>query len=148
MKYLLDFEIEHDFELIGIASALPGFKIAWHINKILDINLCRVEDHVVTLQLDKNVGELSFEDQETTKRRYSRYIFDIPDKDMYYQLLSFKHQGHPLSAELKGYDYLLKIENPEDMVDEQVLKLQNISVFNYIKKIDVDELELEFLDTF
>jgi hypothetical protein len=55
-KKRLDVEFSYDFELLGIHSSARGYKLAWEINHILQINLVKKDD----LKLTFKEGECSF----------------------------------------------------------------------------------------
>jgi len=50
-----------------------------------------------------------------------------------------------LNPELKGFDYILKIEAPENLGDDYANKLKGQEAFNLVRTIEVDNLNLEFL---
>jgi hypothetical protein len=60
-KLVIDYE--YDFDLIGIRSAIKGYKLAWEINAMLGINLIRQPDMAVEFKK----GE---------ERRFSFYAFE------------------------------------------------------------------------
>jgi len=144
-RYTLDFEIDFEFELIGIASALPGYKVAWHLNRALEISMYRVDDHVIDIKEVSKNGELSFEENSFASRRYSRYSYELPHEDLHYKLISFKSQGQLLSNEIKGYDYVLKIESPEEKASQFINRLNKIDAFSIVSQINTDQLDLEFI---
>ena len=46
-KNKLEIEYTYDFELLGVRTSLKGYKLAWHLNKILKTNFVKQEDLVV-----------------------------------------------------------------------------------------------------
>jgi hypothetical protein len=146
-KYTLDYEEEYDFELIGIASAVPGYKIAWHINKILDVSLKRIDDHVVSIESKVNIGEISFENPQGNSIRYSLYQYERWGGEVIYNLISLKSQGQVLSKELEVFDYLLKIENNQGLAQEHLKILQMAEPFNLVRLIEVENHDLDFMST-
>ena len=46
-KNKLEIEYTYDFELLGVRTSLKGYKLAWHLNKILKTNLVKQQDLVV-----------------------------------------------------------------------------------------------------
>jgi len=135
-----------DFELIGIASALPGYKVAWHLNKALDISMHRITDHVVDLKKTTNNGELSFDNDSNYSLRFSRYSYEIPQEELIYELISYKSQGQLLNNQIKGYDFILKLESQEEKAVEFVTKLNKIDAFSIVKNIEIDDMDLDFLN--
>src|SRR5262245_28466343 len=55
-KKRLDVEFSYDFELLGIHSSARGYKLAWEINQILNVQLQKKED----LKIHDKSGEFSF----------------------------------------------------------------------------------------
>jgi hypothetical protein len=49
-KKRLDIDYSFDFELIGIISPLPGYKLAWEINNRLEMKLIKADDLKITLK--------------------------------------------------------------------------------------------------
>lgn len=49
-KNKLEIEYSFDFELVGIRTALKGYKLAWHLNQILHTRLVRQNDLEVHLK--------------------------------------------------------------------------------------------------
>lgn len=47
-KTRLDVEFNYDFELLGILSSARGHKLAWEINRVLNVNLVKKPDLKVT----------------------------------------------------------------------------------------------------
>lgn len=62
-KLIIDYE--YNFELIGIATAVRGYRLAWELNQRLGINLVKQPDLMVGF---KNVEEKAF----------SFYAFETP----------------------------------------------------------------------
>lgn len=46
-KNKLEVEYSYNFELVGVRTSLKGYKLAWHLNKILNINLVKQQDLVI-----------------------------------------------------------------------------------------------------
>ena len=49
-KNKLEIEYTFDFELVGIRTSLKGYKLAWHLNKILNTRLAKQEDLAIHLK--------------------------------------------------------------------------------------------------
>jgi hypothetical protein len=47
-KRRLDIEYNYDFELLGLASSVRSYKLAWEINRVLKVNLKKKDDLKVT----------------------------------------------------------------------------------------------------
>ncbi len=80
-KYILDVNLSFDFELIGIASALPGYRVAWLLNTKLSLKLSRIKDIIIKLDDPVVTGELSFDNVHQKERRFSRYVYEIEEEE-------------------------------------------------------------------
>lgn len=56
-KNRLDIEYTYDFELLGLISSAKGYRLAWEINKLLDVRLIKQSDLVIH---QKNKVDLSY----------------------------------------------------------------------------------------
>ena len=64
-SHKLEIEYEFNFSLLGIVSPAREHKLAWHLNKYLNINLRKDQDAFIDFQ-GKNalqISFLSFEDE-------------------------------------------------------------------------------------
>jgi len=127
-------EYEFDFGLIAIASAVKEFKLAWHLNQSLGLQLVKQQD----------------EDLIFTKNRrilISNFLFET--EYVSFRLLKNKaveSEGIPkpyLVAELKQYDFLLKIEgeNFELEIEKAFLNLKKIPVIQLVEKVSPNILQ-------
>jgi hypothetical protein len=55
-KKRLDVEFSYDFELLGVHSSARGYKLAWEINKALEVELLKKPD----LKITDKTGEYNF----------------------------------------------------------------------------------------
>ncbi len=116
-KRKLDAEIDFNFSLWGIISALKEYKLAWSLNNILDI------------QLDKN-DDIEIEFLNSQNLIISNYFFETAYSNI--RLLKnksvdqFAESPAFLLPELKRFDFLLIINGFEDTFTDQKLK-ENIS---------------------
>lgn len=46
-KNKLEVEYSYNFELLGVRTSLKGYKLAWHLNKILNTKLVKQQDLVI-----------------------------------------------------------------------------------------------------
>jgi len=56
-KKKLEVEYSYDFDLLGISSSAKGYKLAWEINQLMNINLVKQKDMIL---YQKNDTEISF----------------------------------------------------------------------------------------
>ena len=95
--------IEHtyDFELLGLVSPVKDYKMAWLINRDLDLNLVKFED-------------LELEFMTLPSLKISQYFLSLPHG--FVQLLKNKalnstNQVSYLIPELKTMDYFLLVQD-------------------------------------
>ena len=55
-KRRLEIEYNYDFELLGVASSARSYKLAWEINRALDVSLVKKED----LRMSTKEGDFYF----------------------------------------------------------------------------------------
>ncbi len=149
-KLLLD-EVEEDYLLLAIHSSLEEYKIAYNLNKHLQINFSRARQ-----DLDFNHGAV--------QALYPLYLFREPAKYRTYFLIKNKYKG-PLTKvissgslfteedlssqnsylipEYRDVDYFLKID--EDMDQDKIQKLINkIAAIPNVQTIyEVDHTQLK-----
>ena len=100
-KTKLFIEPTFDFELIGLAAPVKDYKMAWLINRDLDLDLVRAE-------------EIHIEFLSSSKLEISQYFLSLPHG--YIQLLKNKaintsQQLAYLIPELRNLDYFLLVQD-------------------------------------
>jgi hypothetical protein len=100
-KTKLVIEPTFDFELIGLAAPVKDYKMAWLINRDLDLDLVRAED-------------IHIEFLSSSKLEISQYFLSLPHG--YIQLLKNKaintsQQLAYLIPELRNLDYFLLVQD-------------------------------------
>lgn len=134
IKNKLKVEFSFDFILIGIISIAKEYKLAWKINKVLDVHLVKEPD-------------LRIEFYNKSDIIVSNYLFETENSSL--RLMKNKSQDlvagstQHLIPELNSFDYLMIISGFEDTfsIDELKSKLQNISEIQYQKEFDPNELK-------
>lgn len=148
-KLMLD-EVEEDYQLLAIHSSLEEYKVAYLINKHLQISFKRA-----TRDLDFNHG--------IVQALYPFYYFKEPAQYRTYYLIKNKYKGAVkkvvssgslfseeeissqltfLIPEFKDVDYFLKIE--EDIDDERIQEITGLiaSIPNIVTTYIVDTTQL------
>lgn len=100
-KAKLQIEHTYDFELLGLVSPVKDYKMAWLINRDLDLNLVRSED-------------IEIEFLSLPGLKISQFFLSLPHG--FVQLLKNKalnstHQVSYLIPELKSMDYFLLVQD-------------------------------------
>src|SRR6478736_8333714 len=118
-KLVLDYD--YDFEVLAVISSVKSYKLAWAINKSLNINLCKTED--ICLEFVRQdrllVSNFIFETEYATFRLLKNKTND-----------QGKGNKNYLVPELKDYDYLIKLsgEGTSLSADSVLLRLKELSV--------------------
>lgn len=86
--------------LLGIATTLPDYKLAWHINNRLAINLVKHQDILPT--------------PNGASSSYSFYLFDQGENLNVFNLVSLSSEGHRWIRLSVSTDYLFVIRNALD----------------------------------
>ncbi len=87
-------QIEYDFEfcLVGIVSQEKDYRLCWMLNKLLNINLAKTEEH------------------NTEHSKHSMYSYVQEELFREYYLIANKGDAHVLIDEHKHIDYFLIIK--------------------------------------
>lgn len=143
LKLTIDDFYSSDFELIAIHSTVEDFKLAYLINKNLELSLSK-NSKEVSIQSTNGIGYFSW------------FYFDDCKHDLSWNLLSNKtfvaNSNTPvglfnedqitfhLIPELKKADYLLKIENLDERFNTQKV-IENLSKINQISTSYIVDIE-------
>jgi hypothetical protein len=103
-KKKLEIEYSFDFELVGIRTSLKGYKLAWHLNKILNTRLAKQEDLVI----HHRKGDVA----------YDHYTFITPLNSL--QLFRNRPSGAEnaipvLVPEYPHFDFILMTQSEENL---------------------------------
>lgn len=140
--------ISIDYELIAIHSSLEDYRLAYFINKALQI------------QLSKSNSNIELETKEG-KSEFSHFIFDDEIHDIIWNVFENKATAIPsekttngifdsvdvtmyVVPEFKKADYILKIENMETVIfplEKIIQKLSKISQISMVYRIDQNKLK-------
>ena len=105
-KSKLVIEYEYNFELIGVATAARGYKLAWEINQRLKIQLLKQPDLMVGF---KNAAEkpFSFYSFETPLNRLKLFKNRPSDQESgkYFLIPEFPHYDFIILAAMEDYTH-------------------------------------------
>jgi len=130
----LPIEYSYDFNLIGVISSMKEYKLAYHLNKLFNWKLYKVDDVVFTQK----------------KKSYEYSCYEFVTENIVIMLLKnrcnlFENSSsvNYLLPELKRYDYLIKIESEEYETesDDIVRELQQIANISLIETIEINRLK-------
>lgn len=130
----LIFEYEYDFDVLAIISSVKDYKMAWAINKCLNLSLCKTDDLCLDFVKEGRllISNFTFETEYATFRLLKNRSYELSKTNKQY-----------LIPELKDYDYLIKIsgESVSLSASNVMEKLKDLSVIEYIKQIEVQTLK-------
>lgn len=113
-RHVLSLETSVDFELIGICSHHSDYRLAWGINKILDLELTKSEEPFV-IQSKKG----------TIVSQHSFHVFIDEVDHMEWYLIKNKSEGKFLIPEKNQIDYFLILrENVLHDLEELVERIR------------------------
>ncbi len=122
-----------DFELLGIVSPIRDYRMAWLVNKELELNLVKADD-------------LELEFLSAEKLEISQYFLSLPHG--FIQLLKNKalnssEQLAYLIPELKNLDYFLLVQDETDQLELSnfMEKLSQNPLVQSIVRIDISKLK-------
>ncbi|HYG37179.1 MAG TPA: IPExxxVDY family protein [Cytophagales bacterium] len=131
----LNFDPEYDeFELIGIVSSLKEYKLAWLINKVLDIKMVKEPDIIFNFINEAKISVSNY----VYKLEYGNFRFL---KNRASEVINIKVPF--LLPELKQYDYLIKLEQISyTFPSEKVIDLlKTINQILFVQELSVNKLK-------
>ncbi len=144
----LDYENEHEYILIGIHATLEDYRLAFELNKALNIHLKR-ESQDLDFSTDNSSFSLYRYDCSRTFSKWSlinnKYLFDAHNtKDNY--LFKEDYQINHLIHEKKQVDFFLKIESDFDNNEiNEIIKNVN-TIKNVITSYNINPRTLKSKD--
>ena len=119
---------DYDFDAIGISSHEKDYRLAWALNKHLDLQLVHLRDLIVSGQ--------------TATSTHPIFRCEDPVKKIVYTLFDNKTENGYLLSDLQQFDYVLKIEGSQHDDSEEILKkLKQTPFVNAVLKLDVERLK-------
>ncbi len=127
-------ECDYDFSLYGIVCPLKEYQVAYYINKLFSIDLCRSEDLEINF-----VKEASLTCSLFTAQTESSYIWLIKNK----ALEAVKVKKPFLIPEKKEFDFFFKVEGKlHDWHEDELEDLfKGINQVQYVKQLEVENID-------
>lgn len=124
-KHQLDFENELEFDMIGICTPHPDYRVVWDINSNLKWELGKANDLFVTT--NKKGASVS---------QHAYFCWNDEENFTDYYFIKNKSENKFLIPEYHQIDYFILIQNlqlePVDQIVEKLKKVGNImAVFSY-----------------
>ena len=97
-------EYEYDFRLVGLATFLQGYKLAWSINQVLHVNLVKQPDLVVGFKNNEEKA-FSFYAYETLLNRLKLFKNKPSENDpgKYFLIPEFPHFDFIILAAMEDH---------------------------------------------
>lgn len=145
-----DFFEEEEFSLIGIHCTIEDYRLAFQLNKSLNIKLKREDKDIDNFKLKTNYPIFEWEDDEQFKTwslvSNSCKVLYKQQNDNIESLFNFTETSiktHHLVSEYSKANFLLKINNELDLKREKLIldKILNIDQVITAYSIDVTNLK-------
>lgn len=133
-KLRLENDIPYDFSLIGITCTLREYRLAWELNKLLEIQLNKEKDIEIEFLKNQNLV-------------ISNFLFETENSQL--RLLKNKSpnevviQSAYLLPELREFDYFIMFRGFEDAFSASALrnKIAGIKGVHYTKEFSLEKLK-------
>ncbi|MBY0486174.1 MAG: IPExxxVDY family protein [Flavobacteriaceae bacterium] len=146
-----DFE-EDDYHLIAIHTSLEDYRLAYFLNRDLDICLSKNESDVQSLVKQGKTSFVRFTYEDENKiinwdlvqnKNEVVGIENIENRDLFSNSTNSFSSTAYLLPEYKKVDFLLKIGNAEKEINinEIVSKINSIDNINMVYSVDVDKIK-------
>lgn len=130
-KTYLKLALDLDFVLIAITASLKDYTLCHKINKALDYEFVKVDDHEVFLNAEEEPSA------------FSKYYFLVEEGEVEYYLVSNRSSEGFLVPEMKKADYFIIIHQyiSEEDIDLLLNKLNKIPEVQVAVEIEVQRLK-------
>ena len=131
-KLLVDYQF--DFILVAINASIKPHKLAWAINKHLNINLVRDKNISLEFNEGRFLSIINFLDE--TEHQKLRLLYNRSDN-------TDDQFSAYLLAELKNFDFFLVLENESNTFDENafISSTKQIPFVQFATKVDLQTLK-------
>jgi hypothetical protein len=133
-KTRLSFDFDYDFDLLGLVSAVKGYKLAWALNHALHIRFVKEKDINIEFLANKNIiiSNFIFRTTYSSLRLLKNRSEDNNSRGMVYLL-----------PELKEFDYFLMVQDQGDtfIFRDIAARLRSVNVIQFISKIETANLK-------
>jgi hypothetical protein len=135
-KKIIKFDVEpdYDFELLALVSSVKEYTIAWHLNKVMEVDFYKTEDIEVPhlREPTKYISNLSFCTEYTTYRLVRNKMYSAQGDGSGFVL-----------PEFKNFDYLLKIEGEacSEVANGLPEQLKYLPCVQYFERLKIHHLK-------
>ncbi|MFQ3575435.1 MAG: IPExxxVDY family protein [Cytophagales bacterium] len=133
-KFELDIEYDDEFLLFGLVTGIKSYTLAWHLNKLLEIKLKKLDDiqYIMKDGGDFYISSYCFSTEHLTFRLLKNKGYGLKEK-----LIPF------LVPEMNKYDFFLHIHGEIDLVDKSKVlsKLRNSDFLTFSSLVETDKMK-------
>ena len=131
-KNRLIIEPDYDFELLGIICHARDYKLAWELNKRLDIRLIKQDDMMVDLVREGQIviSNYLFESGLIQCRLIRNKSINQSDNKVAFLL-----------PELQNFDFLFIIKGKLGGDIENITKIKGIPLVNFVSRFEINEIK-------
>lgn len=130
MRYSLDVDPEIDFEMLGVSSHLRDYKLCWHLNRSLAMNLSR------------SAPLLYKHTKQDQPAQHARFTWHDEENHTEYHLVKNKSEQGFMVPEHKHADYLIFVrDNIHVNFTELIAEIRKIDNVLMALKIDATQLK-------
>ncbi|MGV3639761.1 MAG: IPExxxVDY family protein [Adhaeribacter sp.] len=131
--FKLEVDYDYDFDLFGLVSSSKEYKLAWSLNKSLQIRLIKQQD----LNFDfSNKGRLVISNYLYMSEHHTIRLFRNKSVDLSTLKKPF------LVPDIKEYDYILQMSGGS--ADAELLnRFKLVPLIQYVKKFDPNSLKFK-----
>jgi len=128
-KLVIDYEF--DFQLSGIISSAKGYRLAWEINKRLNIHLVKQEDLIVGFKKadEKSFAHYSYETRLNRLKLFKNKPVDT-ESGKYYLVPEFPH-----------FDFIILTQMEETSLQALLPQLREIPSIELMAPIQLEGLK-------
>ncbi len=128
-KFNLEFEEEYPFYVVGITSSIKDYKLCWHLNKELGLNLVR---HTSLELFNKRRDSVSHE----------FFLYEDEDAQVNYRLIENRKGGNLFLTEAPQADFLMILDESPVLDCENLIKrIKSIRSVLMAFRIDLDKVK-------
>tara|TARA_B100001564_G_scaffold326659_1_gene309068 strand:+ start:337 stop:762 length:426 start_codon:yes stop_codon:yes gene_type:complete len=120
-----------NYSVIGLVSTYKEYKIAWHLNKLFDINLIKKKDEEVRL-VDSSIVKISFLEFKIGKRHIKLISNKLKNSNRSY-----------LISSLSNFDFLILFsKNFFEFKEYNIIdRLKSNNTFQFANFVDITKLK-------
>ncbi|UJP64606.1 IPExxxVDY family protein [Mongoliitalea daihaiensis] len=132
-KNKLIFDYQFDFEILGFVAPVKDYKLAWAINKLLDLRLKKVDDYYLEL-----INQPDLMVPQFIQIKEHGFVQLLKNKSN-----TFGPSPAYLIPELKVMDYFMLVQDfTEDInINTYIERLSTVDFIQNVVKIDVTKLK-------